>query len=66
VLGDSYEGTYDPVRLSEIPRDTLVGLPLLVEGRGHWVALTEADLTDHAGLSLRPDPAEPDSAGKVG
>jgi alpha-glucosidase len=58
-FGDSYEGTYDPVRLSEIPRDTLVGLPLLVEGRGHWVALTEADLTDYAGLSLRPDPAEP-------
>jgi len=58
-FGDSYEGTYDPVRLSEVPADALVGLPLLVEGHGHWVAITEADLTDFAGLSLRRDPSEP-------
>jgi alpha-glucosidase len=58
-FGDSYEGTYDPVRLSEIAKDALVGLPLLVEGDGHWVAVTEADLTDYAGLSLRRDGSEP-------
>ncbi len=58
-FGDSYEGTYDPVRLSEISPETLIGMPLLVEGDGHWVAVTEADLTDYAGMSLRRDTADP-------
>jgi alpha-glucosidase len=58
-FGDNYEGTYDPMGLSEIAPAALVGLPLLVEGDGHWVAVTEADLTDYAGLSLRRDGADP-------
>ncbi len=56
---DSYEGTYDPVQLSEVSPETLIGLPLLVEGDGHWVAVTEADLTDYAGMSLRRDASDP-------
>jgi alpha-glucosidase len=58
-FGDSYEGTYDPVRLSDVSPETLLGLPLLAEGENHWVALTEADLTDYAGMSLRRDPDDP-------
>jgi alpha-glucosidase len=58
-FGDSYEGTFDPVKLSEISPETLIGMPLLVEGDGHWVAVTEANLTDFAGLSLRRDASEP-------
>jgi len=58
-FGDSYEGTYDPVLLSEVSEETLIGLPLLVEGDGHWVAVTEADLTDYAGISLRRDADDP-------
>jgi alpha-glucosidase len=55
-FGDNYEGTYDPMGLSEIAPAALVGLPLLVEGDGHWVAVTEADLTDYAGLWPRSPP----------
>jgi alpha-glucosidase len=58
-FGDSYEGTFDPTLLSEISPETLIGMPLLVEGDGHWVAVTEARLTDFAGLSLRRDPSDP-------
>ena len=58
-FGDSYEGTYDPVRLAEVSPETLIGMPLLVEGDGHWVAVTEANLTDYAGMSLRRDAADP-------
>jgi alpha-glucosidase len=58
-FGDSYEGTYDPTMLSEVSPGTLIGLPLLVEGDGYWVAVTEADLTDFAGLSLRRSPTDP-------
>lgn len=56
---DSYEGPFDPLRLSQIPEDTLIGMPLLVEGDGHWVAVTEAALVDYAGMSLRRDPSDP-------
>jgi alpha-glucosidase len=57
-FGDSYEGTFDPVPLSEVSPETLIGMPLLVEGSGHWVAITEADLTDYAGMSLRRDASD--------
>jgi len=44
----------------EIPRDWLLGLPLLLEcpGRG-WAAITEANLTDYAGLYLARADARP-------
>jgi alpha-glucosidase len=58
-FGDSYEGTFDPVRLSEVSPETLIGMPLLVEEDGHWVAVTESNLTDYAGMSLRRDACDP-------
>jgi alpha-glucosidase len=56
---DSYEGTFEPVWLSEVSPETLIGMPLLVEGDAHWVVITEADLTGYAGMSLRRDAADP-------
>jgi alpha-glucosidase len=49
----SYEKIYQMKRISDIPKDWLLGLPLLVEcpGRG-WAAITEANLTDYAGMYL--------------
>lgn len=49
----SYEALYQIKPVKEISKEGLVGLPLLVEcpGRG-WVAITEANLTDYAGMYL--------------
>ncbi len=49
----SYEKLYDNKAVAEIPASWLLGLPLLVEcpGRG-WAAITEANLTDYAGMYL--------------
>src|SRR5262245_18673312 len=49
----SYERYYQKKPATEIPRDWLIGLPLLLEypGRG-WAAITEANLTDYAGMYL--------------
>jgi alpha-glucosidase len=49
----SYERYYQTKPLRELPKDWLLGLPLLVEcpGRG-WAAITEANLTDYAGMYL--------------
>jgi alpha-glucosidase len=51
----SYEKLYVTKRVADIPKDWLLGLPLLVEcpGRG-WAAITEANLTDYAGMYLAP------------
>jgi alpha-glucosidase len=51
----SYEKLYQKKRVTEVPKDWLLGLPLLVEcpGRG-WAAVTEANLTDYAGMYLAP------------
>src|SRR5262249_45693041 len=49
----SYERLYERKKIEEIPRDWLIGLPLLVElPETGWAAITEANLTDHAGLYL--------------
>ena len=52
----SHEGRYQKKPVAEVPKDWLLGLPLLVElpGTG-WAALLEADLTDYAGLYLARD-----------
>jgi alpha-glucosidase len=52
----SHEARYEKRPVAEIPKEWLLGLPLLVElpGTG-WVALMEADLTDYAGLYLAHD-----------
>ena len=51
----SYEKRYEKKLVGQLPGDWLLGLPLLLElpGTG-WAAITEANLTDHAGLYLAP------------
>ncbi|MBO0723697.1 MAG: glycoside hydrolase family 97 protein, partial [Blastocatellia bacterium] len=49
----SYEKYYQKKLVAEIPRDWLIGLPLLLEIPGSgWAAVTEAALTDYAGMYL--------------
>lgn len=48
-----YEDEFRKVPLTGIEPDAIIGLPLLVEvDGGPWVALTEADLEDYAGLYI--------------
>ncbi len=55
-----YEWYYDAKPISEIAADTLVGMPLLLEHpRGPWIAVTEANLTDYAGMYLSRVDGEP-------
>ncbi len=43
-------------RLSDLPEETVTGLPLLTHTPAAWVAVTEADLIDWAGLWLAREP----------
>ncbi len=49
----SYENRYERKAVTDLPDSWLIGLPLLVElpGTG-WAAITEANLTDYAGMYL--------------
>ncbi|MBP7933167.1 MAG: glycoside hydrolase family 97 protein [Phycisphaerae bacterium] len=48
-----YEKRYQRKLVAELPADWLLGLPLLVEVPGTaWAAVTEANLTDYAGMYL--------------
>jgi len=48
-----YEDDYQTLPLSGIHRNALIGLPLLVELPGvAWVAITEADIENYAGMYL--------------
>ncbi len=50
----SYEDDYQMRNVSGIHRDWLIGLPLLAEVPGNgWVAVTEADIDNYAGMYLR-------------
>jgi alpha-glucosidase len=51
----SYEKLYQKKLIKDVPREWLLGMPLLVEcpGRG-WAAITEANLTEYAGMYLTP------------
>jgi alpha-glucosidase len=50
----SQEHLYDERMAGEIAPEELIGCPVLVEtGQGSWLLLTEADLTDWAGLYFR-------------
>jgi alpha-glucosidase len=51
------EWEFKPGRLSAIKPDSIIGLPLLVQAPSAWVALTEADLRDWAGMWLGGAPA---------
>jgi alpha-glucosidase len=47
----AYEGEFNPVSVSDIRPSSVVGLPLLVHiSAGPWLALTEADLENYAGM----------------
>ncbi len=46
------EWEFKPGRLGAIKPDSIIGLPLLVQAPSAWVALTEADLRDWAGMWL--------------
>ena len=49
-----YEDQFTKTTLSGIHPESIIGLPLLVEQPGAgWVAITEADLDEYAGLYLR-------------
>ena len=55
----SFEGRYQKKRVADIPRDWLIGLPLLVECPGvGWAGITEANLNDYAGMYLAHEPGE--------
>ncbi|MGH9846038.1 MAG: glycoside hydrolase family 97 N-terminal domain-containing protein, partial [Blastocatellia bacterium] len=49
----SYEKYYRVIPLKEIAAESLIGLPLLAQHPGGtWIAVTEAGLTDYAGMYL--------------
>ena len=52
----SQEWEYLRQRLSDLPGETVTGLPLLTHTPAAWVALTEADLTDWSALWLARAP----------
>ena len=58
---DDYENTYVTYELlSRIPHKTIFRMPLLLEhDQKVWVAITEANLTDYAGMSLEVDEQVP-------
>ena len=51
-FGGNYEDYYLKRSLSDIQPDTLIGMPFLLQIDNGWIAVTEADLTDYAGMSL--------------
>lgn len=59
----SYEQYYQTRPVSKVGPETLIGLPLLLErpreGGKVWLAVTEADLTDYAGMYLSGVAGEP-------
>lgn len=55
----SFEGRYQQTQVKSMQRDWLVALPMLVECPGTgWAGITEANLTDYAGMYLAPAEAD--------
>jgi len=53
-----HEAYFHTLPASGIENGTLLGLPLLLSFKdGPWMAITEADLTDYAGMYLTPSPS---------
>src|SRR5690606_16159131 len=51
----AYEDHYEVVPVDELQQDWLIGLPFLYETPGgKWAAITEADLTEYAGMYVVP------------
>lgn len=65
----SYENYYESLRISAIGPERLIGLPLLLEHAGGngagptWLAVTEANLKDYAGMYLSGVEGEPRTLG---
>jgi alpha-glucosidase len=62
----SYEKYYEDKPVSQISAETLIGLPLLLRSQPAskqpvWLAVTEAELTDYAGMYLAPAASKPDT-----
>ena len=56
----SQEHTYDERPVGDIGSDELIGCPILLEaGEAGWILLTEADLTNWAGLYFKADAETP-------
>ena len=56
----SQEHPYEQRKVKEIGDDELIGCPLLVEaGEKEWMLITEADLTDWAGLYFKSEGSSP-------
>ena len=56
----SYEAYYETKSVAGLPRNRLIGLPILLEhSKNVWVTVTEANLTDYAGLYLSCQDGEP-------
>ena len=54
-FGSSFEGIYQSLPLYDLKEDQMLGLPVMMQTpTGPFVAITEASLTDYAGLYLLP------------
>ena len=47
-----YESTYNEISLGNIKPGSIIGMPLLIKCDNCWAAVTEAALTDYAGMYL--------------
>ena len=58
----NYESEFNPQPLWYLQPGAIVGLPLLLQTLGgSWLAVTEANLTDYAGMYLTPVPGIPET-----
>jgi alpha-glucosidase len=48
----NYEGLYKVMKLSEFRDEDIIAMPLLIEARDCWLAITEAALVDYSGMYL--------------
>ena len=53
----SQESEYTPMRLAELPTEQVRMMPLLVKTPGAWLAITESDLFDWAGMWVQGMPS---------
>ncbi|HEX7071875.1 MAG TPA: glycoside hydrolase family 97 protein, partial [Rhodothermales bacterium] len=59
-----YEVEYDTGAVASIPDTTIMGLPALFNDGETWLAITEADLTDYAGMYVTPGLAKSTTNGE--
>jgi len=52
IFNSSFEALYHEIKLSQLPKDSLAFLPLLVEAGEKKVVVLEADLEDYPGMYL--------------